>query len=244
MKPFRITTLLLILTSSRTLFAGDIQFQSGEEQNQLIELYTSEGCSSCPPAERWLNSLRDNPTLWQDQIPVAFHVDYWNKLGWKDRFSSPAYSARQRAYARHWRARTVYTPEFVVNGQEWRGWHGAGVPDNAARNVGELTVLLKGEALTASFEPQITLPDSLVLHVARLGMDRTTQIRAGEREGEKTTHHFVVLEHKSINSDSHQWQTRIPLSQDDKEGKQALAVWVTRQNDPTPIQSTGGTLSR
>lgn len=244
MKHTLLALILLSMASPVTAAPGKIQYLSGIEQNQLIELYTSEGCSSCPPAERWLNSLHDNPTLWRDQIPVAFHVDYWNDLGWEDRFSSPAYSARQRAYARHWRTRTVYTPEFVVNGQEWRRWFGNRIPDNEARQVGELSVRLEAETLTASFQPQINLPDPLVLHVALLGMDRTTRIRAGEREGEETIHHFVVLGHSSSKSDNRRWQTRIPSPQPDEAGKQALAVWVTRQDDPTPIQATGGTLPR
>ena len=244
MKLSRFPSLLLILTVSAPLFAGELQFQSGREQNQLIELYTSEGCSSCPPAEAWLNRLHEDPALWRDRIPVAFHVDYWNKLGWKDRFSSPAYSARQRAYARHWRTRTVYTPEFVVNGQEWRRWYRSTIPDNNSTAIGNLAVTLQGQNLSARFQPEIPLPDRLVLHVALLGMDRTTHIQAGEREGEKTTHHFVVLGHKSLSSDKHRWQTRLPEPRLTETGRQALAVWITRPDDPTPIQATGSPVPR
>ena len=63
------------------------QFNSGPEQNQVLELFTSEGCSSCPPIDRWLGTLKNSPDLWHQIIPVAFHVDYWNSLSWKDRFS-------------------------------------------------------------------------------------------------------------------------------------------------------------
>src|SRR5882757_7056938 len=73
-------------------------FQSTQERTALLELYTSEGCSSCPPAETWLSGLQDSPRLWKDFAPVAFHVDYWDYLGWKDAWSDAAFAERQRAY--------------------------------------------------------------------------------------------------------------------------------------------------
>lgn len=244
MKAILISSTLWLCVTSGVLFAQENRFDSGIEQNQLVELYTSEGCSSCPPAETWLNSLRHDPSLWRDLVPVAFHVDYWNNLGWEDRFSSAAYSARQRAYARHWRARTVYTPEFFLNGREWRRWSDDGLPDKTTTRVGNLAVELKEGKLVARFEPKIALPEQLVLHVARLGMDRHTRIRAGERNGEQVTHHFVVLGHKAITSGQRHWQTSLPASSTEQSGQEALAIWVTRSDDPLPIQSVGGALSR
>ena len=67
--------------------AAPVTFASTARQTSLLELYTSEGCSSCPPAEAWLSGLKDNPGLWRDFVPVAFHVDYWNYLGWRDKWS-------------------------------------------------------------------------------------------------------------------------------------------------------------
>jgi len=60
--------------------------------------------------------------LWKDFVPVAFHVDYWNNLGWTDVWSDARFSERQRAYAQHWRSENIYTPEFVLNGREWHNW--------------------------------------------------------------------------------------------------------------------------
>ncbi len=102
--------------------ADQLRFQSDAKQVSLVELYTSEGCSSCPPAEDWLNRLKDSPGLWKTFVPVAFHVDYWNSLGWKDRLSSPEFSERQRDYAQLWHADNIYTPCFILNGGEWHGW--------------------------------------------------------------------------------------------------------------------------
>ena len=102
--------------------AEPIVFQSSESQVSLVELFTSEGCSSCPPAEKWLSDLKAAPGLWKHFVPVAFHVDYWDYLGWRDPWASKAFSDRQRAYAQLWRGDSIYTPGFVLNGQEWRSW--------------------------------------------------------------------------------------------------------------------------
>ena len=80
--------------------AGQIDLDSGVAQVTLLELYTSQGCSSCPPAERWLNAYIDSDDLWTKTVPVAFHVDYWDYLGWKDSLADSAHGERQRAYAR------------------------------------------------------------------------------------------------------------------------------------------------
>src|SRR3954447_8070401 len=79
--------------------AAPIRLESTVNQASLLELYTSEGCSSCPPAERWFSALKNNPELWLKLVPVAFHVDYWDSLGWKDPYASKSYTDRQHAYA-------------------------------------------------------------------------------------------------------------------------------------------------
>ena len=105
-----------------TAQTASITFQSSEAQTALLELYTSEGCSSCPPAESWLSRLKESPGLWKDFVPLAFHVDYWDYLGWRDPWAAREFSERQRAYAQGWRSENVYTPGFVLNGKEWRDW--------------------------------------------------------------------------------------------------------------------------
>ena len=91
---------------------------SGAVVPMVVELYTSEGCDSCPAADRWLASLAGSPDL----VRLAFHVDYWDRLGWKDRFADPAYTQRQYAIAARGGSRTAYTPQVVVDGADWRGW--------------------------------------------------------------------------------------------------------------------------
>lgn len=80
----------------------------------VVELYTSEGCSSCPPADRWLNSLKDR----SDVIPLAFHVDYWDSASWKDRFSQAAFTQQQSVSRLITGTRFAYTPQLVVNGRD------------------------------------------------------------------------------------------------------------------------------
>ena len=134
--------------------AAPIKLESPEEQVSLLELYTSEGCSSCPPAEAWFTGLRKSPQLWRNFVPVAFHVDYWDSLGWKDPFGSKAYSERQHDHAQHWRNQSIYTPGFVLNGKEWRGWFNREtLPSTTSnRRVGMLRAQsLDGHAWTLEF---------------------------------------------------------------------------------------------
>src|SRR5437762_13623520 len=127
-------------------------FESGKTQASLIELFTSEGCSSCPPAEKWLSALKLNPDLWKRTVPVAFHVDYWDRLGWRDRFAKPEFTSRQQRYAAAWGGDSVYTPGFVVNGKEWRGWFGGNMTPTSSTKVGVLRVSLGAdEKVSASF---------------------------------------------------------------------------------------------
>jgi len=79
---------MVIWLAAGYIFASEPKtFESGDTQNSLIELFTSEGCSSCPPADAWISQLKESPDLWKKIVPVAFHVDYWNNLGWRDRFA-------------------------------------------------------------------------------------------------------------------------------------------------------------
>ena len=115
---------LLLLGAALSLpahAAESITVESGPRQTAVLELYTSEGCSSCPPADRWLSRLVELPSDELDVLALGFHVDYWDYLGWKDRFASRDYSHRQRQLGANNRQRTIYTPEFFVNGREVRG---------------------------------------------------------------------------------------------------------------------------
>jgi hypothetical protein len=101
-----LTATAMLLTATR-LFAESLTFESTETPVVLLELFTSEGCSSCPPADAWVSKLKTSPDLWKSVVPVVFHVDYWNGLGWPDRFSSRANTERQQHYSAAWHTDSV-----------------------------------------------------------------------------------------------------------------------------------------
>lgn len=115
------SVILLSLVISPILANEPVTVNSGKNQTALLELYTSEGCSSCPPADRWFNQLIKVSANELDVLALSFHVDYWDYIGWKDIYANPAYTTRQRRLARINQQSTVYTPEFFVNGIEARG---------------------------------------------------------------------------------------------------------------------------
>src|SRR5690349_5159728 len=96
------------------LGATTLSLESGPRKTHLLELFTSEGCSSCPPAEAWISGLKNDARLWRDFVPVTFHVDYWDRLGWRDPLASKEWTARQYEYSERWRRSGVYTPGFVL----------------------------------------------------------------------------------------------------------------------------------
>jgi hypothetical protein len=219
--------------------AETLQFSSGAGNKLLIELYTSEGCSSCPQAERFLNRLGEHPDLWRTYVPVAFHVDYWDRLGWRDRFSRAAYSQRQRRYAELGYLSSVYTPGFLVNGREWRrGWFQSDPPP-AQEGTGELLLTLEDDRVSADYTG---VSGRYRLYLALLGMGLGSEIDAGENRGRRARHDFVVLGFVTADSADGRW--RLPMPKPGERGADgyALAAWVGRGGDPTPLQVVGGPL--
>src|SRR5216684_4742881 len=172
-----------------------VTFQSATEQTALLELYTSEGCSSCPPAEAWLSGLKKSPGLWKDFVPLAFHVDYWDYLGWRDPWASTSFSDRQRNYAKQWRSESIYTPGFVLNGKEWRDWSGRkDGPKSGGAKAGVLKVSSSGtNRWQVSFAPANSDGASYEVHAALLAGGSSSGVKAGENRGRLLSHDFVVL---------------------------------------------------
>lgn len=234
------------------LHAGDVVFQNNRTQATLIELYSSEGCSSCPPAEAWLNGLKTAPGLWRDLFPVAFHVDYWDGLGWPDRFARGEYTQRQRDYATRLGQDSVYTPEFVANGLEWRrGWFSNRLPEQATEKMGALSVTApdKEGNVSARYTPTGAAPEGLTINVALLGFDINSDVRAGENSGRRLEHDFVVLGFRTTAlTPAGDGVTRVaaPLvvqSQVAGEKPGALVAWVS-DGDGKILQIAGGWLPK
>lgn len=117
---YKRNALLLAMTAGLAMFAGNrpSPADSMNPVSVLVELYTSEGCSSCPPADAFLQTLDQQPVAGVEMVVLSEHVDYWNHVGWKDPFSSSFYSERQSAYGRRFGLDDVYTPQMVVDGAE------------------------------------------------------------------------------------------------------------------------------
>jgi len=222
-----------------TAMAGPLKFSSGETRAHLIELYSSEGCSSCPPAEAWLGGLRDAPGLWRDFVPVAFHVNYWDRLGWPDRFARKEFTARQYAYAHEWRSGSVYTPEFVLDGEEWRAAFGRNPPPASAEKAGVLTVDYAEDGVC---RVHFALSGDYAVNVALLGAGIRSNVRAGENQGRDLRHDFVVLAWKTAELSGGTAELSLPKSAEKGIGRQALAVWICRPGELAPVQATGGWL--
>ena len=224
-----------------------IQFQSPPERTALLELYTSEGCSSCPPAEAWLSALQDSPRLWKDFAPVAFHVDYWNNLGWKDAWSDAAFSERQRAFAQLWRSEDIYTPQFVLNGKEWHNWFtGKNGPQADGGKAGVLTVTSsETNRWQVIFAPEKPSAARYEIHAALLAGGIVSNVKAGENKGHSLTHDFVAVNLLQIGltASNRVAKGKFILAPNFDSGKTlALTVWVTRAGELEPVQATGGWL--
>jgi hypothetical protein len=183
--------------------AAECTVRSGPQTATLVELYTSEGCSSCPPADRWLSSFAQRPGT-QGVVPIAFHVSYWDYIGWKDVFADERYTVRQRALAKATGARMVYTPQVMLDGRDFRGWDDARAVSKAiAASNGmmsrvQIDVAWKppseaGASGTASatLRPGVKA-DDLALFVAITQNGLSSRVTAGENRGEKLAHSFVA----------------------------------------------------
>jgi hypothetical protein len=226
------------------LRAEPLRFGSTGHRVALIELYTSEGCSSCPPADKWIGALRRDPGLWRDFVPIAFHVTLWDALGWKDRLSSVSFTARQRAYASAWGTDRIYTPCFVRDGAEWHPGWGASLSE--AGDAGTLTVSYVGGACSVAFRPSgAAIPSArYAAHAALLGGGISTRVTAGENGGETLAHEFAVLSTADGSLGPGPTGTsvgRLVLPKPAVPGapRQALAVWVTSEGSLTPLQAAG-----
>jgi hypothetical protein len=238
----------LIAAISARAQSTPLTFRSATEQTALMELYTSEGCSSCPPAETWLSRLKASPGLWKDFVPVAFHVDYWDHLGWRDPWAKRAFSDRQRAWAERWQSDSIYTPGFVLNGEEWRDWSEyKNGPKHSKTMTGVLTVTSSDtNHWQVSFAPVNSGAAGYEVRAALLAGGLTSEVKAGENRGRRLTHDFVVLSLVSapLNQTGGlaQGEFILPIRPNHAQASLAIAVWTTQIGSNEPLQATGGWL--
>lgn len=190
------------LGMSESAIAAECSTKSGAQTVPLLELYTSEGCSSCPPADKWLSGLKHNSN---QVIPLAFHVDYWDYIGWKDRFAKAEYSERQRKTAAFAGSGYVYTPQFVFNSRDFKSWDNSRLNqrieatqklasranlslDAVTQASGEITLKASAQAVKPANAKNADV------FVAIYENKLASQVNVGENSGRELKHDYVVRE--------------------------------------------------
>lgn len=214
-----------------------LEWESGSDKTNLIELYTSESCSSCPRAERWLNKIKDDPSLYQSIVPVEYHVDYWNYLNWEDKFSDNKYTSRQRQFAQK-RKTSVFTPQILQNGSLDLKYP-ASYPAKSKEKAPNLKIKLNQKSGKVVLEVNRT--DSLLCEAVVTQGGFITKVKSGENSGKTLKHEFVVKELQTTRLKNKKCEFSF-LNLDSTEGK-GIALWLRSPETFEVIQATGRKLN-
>jgi hypothetical protein len=175
----------------------------------VVELYTSQGCSSCPPADEFVAMLASDPRI----LPLALHVDYWDYIGWADHFAQAAFSDRQRDYARAIGSRTIYTPQLIIGGADRiEGFAPAETADRlrahlAAGTTVTLTVTRDGDLLVIRAEADPPLDEPVRVQLVRYKPEESVEIKRGENAGRTITYSNIVTSWESLGN----WAGQEPM---------------------------------
>ena len=231
---------------------GKVSVESAEVRTPVVELYTSEGCSSCPPADRWISKLGEAIGEELRAVPLAFHVDYWNYLGWEDPFSSSEYTERQRMLGALNRQRSIYTPEFLVSGEETRGTRAViGAIQSANRQAADVRISMDvdyvtGDGIVADVD---ILGDfgNATLYLAVFENNIVREIGGGENHGRTLHHDFVVRDFRRLltgEGEESSARAVIPLDPDWHGPELGLAAMVMDRGSSKTIQAVSTPLAR
>ncbi|MDP3196805.1 thioredoxin family protein [Tabrizicola sp.] len=183
--------------------------QAQAEPVVVVELYTSQGCSSCPPADEFVAMLASNPQI----LPLALHVDYWDYIGWADKFAQPKFTDRQRAYAKAVGSRTIYTPQLIIAGADRiEGFAPEKTADRLrahmeAGSTVRLTVTREGDRLVIRAEADPPLSEPVRVQLVRYKPEETVLIERGENAGKTVTYTNIVTSWDRIGD----WSGQEPL---------------------------------
>lgn len=196
-----LTALCAIVFASNAIAQQQCSAVSGPQTNALVELYTSEGCSSCPPADQWLTRLKAQGNQFGNIVPMALHVDYWDYIGWKDTFANPAFARRQREMAALGNARGVYTPQIAINGQDTRSWLSESRFKNEIASINRMPAKAEirlavntqtAKSVQVSTNIKTSEAGPLVYYLALQENNLQSTVNAGENRGELLRHDYVV----------------------------------------------------
>lgn len=212
---------------------GMVRAEAAGPAQVVVELYTSQGCSSCPPADAALAALAKR----DDVIPLALHVDYWDYIGWKDTFADGAYANRQRAYARAAGARTVYTPQMIVGGMDHLVGAHRDKLDVIIRRVAArparvaLSLERSGGRVKIDAVALTQIAPATFVQLVRFSPLEHVEIRRGENAGRTIEYANVVTEWRRVA----EWDGRAPLSMEVEVRGDAPVVVIVQEPGPGPI---------
>ena len=198
--------ILVVLSVAMTpVEAAQCQARSGPHTTALVELYTSEGCDSCPPADRWLQGLAGRGLAPDRVVPLSLHVNYWDYIGWKDPYAQQRFADRQRKLAQVMRARIVYTPQVLLQGRDFRNWGGRAFEEAVARINARppraaISLALAGrqaDTLAVEVRAELLVPGEeaeAALYLASYENRLVSRVAAGENRGRTLSHDYVVFE--------------------------------------------------
>lgn len=230
--PLSVTSALLVAAQAATC-----QVQAPAVSPTVVELYTSEGCSSCPPADRWLSSLPDDDRT----LALGFHVTYWDHLGWKDKLATPATTERQRLWKTALGSPYVYTPQVIVNGVDERSWRGrsaAKLPQPSAALAPKLRLERRGNVLRAQVS---AMPGGhqFAGYWAVLSGQISHAVTRGENAGHTLVHDHVVRHYQPVAawSASQDRQLTLDLGPSPALAHTRVAFVVTAEDGLRPLQA-------
>lgn len=240
----------LAMALAATLMAGSGRAALAAETTRvsLLELYTSEGCNSCPPTDRRVSAL-PRPFVPDQLVVLAFHVDYWNYLGWQDRFSQRRFTERQQAQVRANNLRTAYTPQLLLNGRDYRGW------GSIESEVTRINTRPAGARLALRTEKMATTvrvittaeliapgTGAAALYVALYENNLETEVKAGENRGHRLRHDYVVRSLLGpipvVAGKPAHWTGEIALAKDWKTEDLGVAAFVQADGNGEILQAT------
>lgn len=211
-----------------TLWLSIASVVSAEQSPVVVELYTSQGCSSCPPADAY---MREHLSQREDVIALALHVDYWDYIGWKDEFADPAFTQRQHTYARAAGHRSVYTPQMIINGQDHVvGAHPQKVEKLIAAHkeiASEVDLTVKRDGNTLSINASTKLSTPMNVHLVRYRKAEDVSIARGENAGKVFSYSNIVDDWDQVR----RWTGQSDLEmQVDVLGNEPVVVLIQREN--------------
>ena len=234
-----VATVACLFASAGTAIAANpvaCRADSAPQLMPVIELYTSEGCSSCPPADKWLSTLK--PQVASGAAVVqAFHVGYWDYIGWVDRFANPAHTQRQRQVAALNHQSGIYTPQLVRDGKDSRDYATPGTSPTPAR----ARIALQRNAADA-FEATVTPGEGVGAWSAYWTVTENghaSKVKAGENAGETLQHDFVVRQYVPVGEYRGPAQLKLRAIAPDAAHERRVNLVVVDPRSGHPLQALG-----